>query len=79
MIDGFNVEIGDYSIPVLLFPSPEDAQTYADAINAAGYNIAVVNGSYLSMITASEGKAAYPEQQETMEDILDAKAQLQSN
>jgi hypothetical protein len=79
MIDGFNVEIGDYSIPVLLFPSPEEAQTYADAINAAGYNIAVVNGRYLSMITASEGKAAYPEQQEAMEEILDAKAQLQSN
>ena len=79
MVDGFNVEIGDYSIPVILFPSPEEAQAYADAINAAGYNISVVNGCYLSMITASEGKVAYPEQQEAMERILDAKAQQQSN
>lgn len=75
--DGFNIEIGDYSIPVLVFPTPEDAQTYADAVNAAGYNLAVVNGRYMSMITAADGSAAYPEQQTALESIMDAKAQIQ--
>jgi hypothetical protein len=75
---GFNVVIGDSHIPVMAFETPEDAQIYADAINEAGYNIAIVNGRYLTMASAHKGKIEDPEEQAALEKLMDAKAQVDS-
>ncbi len=77
--DSFNVVIDDTHIPVMEFETPEGAQYYADMINEAGYNIAVVNGRFLTMVSASEGVVKDEEQQAALEDIMDAKAQVQDN
>lgn len=77
--DGFGIVIDDCHLPVLEFATPEETQTFADMVNAAGYNISVVNGRYMSMISAKYGKAASSEQQTAIESILDAKAQFKNN
>lgn len=77
--DGFNIVIDDSHIPVMEFETPESAQTYADMINEAGYNIAVVNGRFLTMVSASKGIIKDEEQQAALEDIMDAKAQVQDS
>lgn len=76
-IDGFNVVIDDSHIPVMEFATDEGAQAYADLINEAGYNIAVVNGRFLTMVSASKGIIKDKAQQEVLEDIMNAKAQVQ--
>lgn len=77
VVDGFNIEIGSYSMPVMEFPTPESAQAYADTINEGERYVAVVNGRYLTMVSASNGMATDKEQQAALEEILDAKAQEQ--
>lgn len=51
--DGFSfmlsLEDGDTHISVFEFGSAADADAYAEEINDAGYNIAVLNGKLLSM------------------------------
>jgi hypothetical protein len=78
-VGGFNVIIGDSHIPVMEFTADEGAQAYADMINEAGYNIAVVNGRFLTMVSASDGIVKDKKQQQALEDIMDAKAQVQDS
>lgn len=77
VVDGFDVIINDRHIPVFEFDASGSAQAYADMINEAGYNIAVVNGKFLTMVGASKGVIEDPEEQAVLEQIMDAKAQVQ--
>ena len=79
VVDGFNIVIKDYHIPVMEFKTPEGAQSYADMINAAGYNIAVVNGRFLTMVSAQKGVVKDKDQQAALEGIMNAKAQVKGS
>lgn len=57
--DGFNVhyvdENSDSFRPVLEFSSPADALKYAEDVNKSGYSLCIVNGRFLTAISAEYG------------------------
>jgi len=57
--DGFNLHYvddnSDTFIPVFEFGSPDDALRYAGGVNAAGYNLCIVNGRFVTMTGAQYG------------------------
>jgi len=79
LVDGFNIVIGSVHNFVMEFKTPEDAQEYADMINEGGYNVAIVNGRFLTSVEATKGIIEDEELQAELEAIMDAKAQVQEN
>lgn len=70
IVGGFNVQIGDYYMPVMEFSSQADAEGYASAILSAGYNLPIVSGRFLAMVSADSGVVRDVEQQRIMETIM---------
>ncbi len=76
-VGGFNIIIGSTHIPVMEFATPNDAQLFADFVNEAGYNVAIVNGRFLTSVDATKGIIKDEQLQADLEKIMDAKAQVQ--
>ena len=74
-IDGFMFDYKDTYIPVYEFKSAEDARAEADKINEAGYNVAVVNGRFMSMVGAKAGVVKDLDEQRTVETIMGVSAE----
>lgn len=77
VVDGFYMLIDDTYTPVMEFANPNDAQAYADMINESGYNVAIVNGRFVSFVEANKGIIVDDNLQAEIERIMDAKAQVQ--
>lgn len=76
-VGSFNLIYEDDStsayIPVLEFKNADDAQTYAEIVNEAGYNLCVVNGKFLTMTSAQYGVTVNDKQTAVLEKLLQGK------
>lgn len=77
MVNGFNIIMGSTYTPVMEFATAEEAQSMADAVNEAGYNIAIVNGRFLTTVSATKGVVENEQDQAQLESIMGARAQVQ--
>lgn len=74
LVGGFNVVIGSSHIPIMEYASPDAAQTNADEILAAGYNVPIINGRFLTFVSATKGVINDTQKQAALESLMDAKA-----
>lgn len=73
-VAGFGVSYDDTILPIMEWETEEAAAEFAEAIDAAGYNVAIRSGRFLSMCTADNGVVKDTAQKEAIEGILGAKA-----
>lgn len=76
-VAGFNMIFKDGSnesyIPVLEFGNAEDAGKYAEEVNAAGYNLCIMNGKYLTITGAEYGVPVNEKEKAVLEGLLGSK------
>lgn len=76
-VDGFNVLYKDKNseshIPILEFKNAEDALTYAEQVNEAGYNLCIVNGRHLTLTGAQYGVTVNDNEKNLLETLLKSK------
>lgn len=71
---GFNMAIGDAQNPVLEFETAEQAQEYAEYVNAAGTGAAIVNGRFFTYLDAGKDRGINEDILSALENIMDAAA-----
>lgn len=76
-VAGFNVIFKDENsesyIPVLEFKNSDDAGKYAEEVNAAGYNLCIMNGKYLTITGAEYGVPVNEKEKTALEGLLGSK------
>lgn len=77
LVAGFNFSKSGKGSLLMEFSTPNDAQAYADMVNEAGYNISIVNGRFLTFVDATKGVITDVPLQKELEELMDAKAQVQ--
>lgn len=73
-VGGFNIIYIDDSseshIPIYEFKNAQDALTYAALVNEAGYNLCIINGRFLTMVSAKYGIPLNDNEKNTLEPLL---------
>ncbi|HWQ29621.1 MAG TPA: hypothetical protein VN549_01420 [Negativicutes bacterium] len=76
-VAGFNVifkeENNEFYIPILEFKNSDEAGKYAEEVNAADYNLCIMNGKYLTITGAEYGVPVNEKQKTALEGLLGSK------
>lgn len=77
LVDGFNFSKDGKQSLIMEFATPNDAKVYADMVNESGYNVSILNGRFVTFVEATKGIITDVKLQAELEELMDAKAQVQ--
>ena len=64
----------DAHIPVVEFEDKAAADAYAEYLNAGGYRVAIVNGTFLTMASAHNGIVDHEEEKAFLENLINGRS-----